>query len=441
MNSIKLSENPITEYYIADEVKELNPIFFKGTAKTIRKIIEIKNIPETEYIYATISNNGWKACDVKCKKGKLLLTKSWCDANIIAMKENPVIENNNWEILPDLLYLENRYKFRDIRGNIIELEVRGERDRHKIFFKVSDISKGFELPNLNTVLLNKDKGYERDIHYKTFANQLDKKISLYLTYKGLLKVMFSNKNKNADKIQDWAEKNLFTIQFGDTEEKEVLAAELLDVNVKAIRQVFRSSSMSFPCIYLFELGKVKDLRDTFDISESVSNDLTVYKYGTTKDMNKRISQHQNDYGKLKNVNLKLKLFTYIDPKYNFEAETDLSDMFKGLNIKLDVNHRNELIAPTDIQYKIIESQYNMIHSKYSGCVKDIQEQLNTLRNQYKIDMMEKDSKIKEVEMQKEKAEIELKTQKELHARDLQIQQLMIQYKDLMIENLKAKCSN
>jgi hypothetical protein len=83
----------------------------------------------------------------------------------------------------------------------------------------------------------------------------------------------------------------------------------------------------------------------------------------------------------------------------------------------------------------------MIHSKYSGCVKDIQEQLNTLRNQYKIDMMEKDSKIKEVEMQKEKAEIELKTQKELHARDLQIQQLMIQYKDLMIENLKAKCSN
>jgi hypothetical protein len=48
--------------------------------------------------------------------------------------------------------------------------------------------------------------------------------------------------------------------------KKLLAAKLLKLNIKAISDVFGSSSTSFLCVYLLSLGKVKTLRNTFNIS-------------------------------------------------------------------------------------------------------------------------------------------------------------------------------
>ena len=51
--SIRLSNILDNEYYLADELKILAPKYFIGTSKTVRKIIEKKQIPETQYIFAT----------------------------------------------------------------------------------------------------------------------------------------------------------------------------------------------------------------------------------------------------------------------------------------------------------------------------------------------------------------------------------------------------
>ena len=100
LSVITITERPNMLYYLADELKSINPIYFAGTSKTIRKIIERKNIPNTEYIYATIFKKQWRICDTSCKKGKLLLNKNWSDINIqlnknIVNDEKDIdIENN-----------------------------------------------------------------------------------------------------------------------------------------------------------------------------------------------------------------------------------------------------------------------------------------------------------------------------------------------------------
>jgi len=459
--SIRLSNILDNEYYLADELKILAPKYFIGTSKTVRKIIEKKQIPDNQYVYATTLKKNWKICDTNCKKAKLLLNKNWVinnnelkteienfkSDNIVKnssdnKEKEKIYKNGDYEIAPSILYLNDDEKFRDENGNIIEIETRGTNDRNNIYFKVTDISNGFNLSNLNTVLLHnyEENGYKRDVHYKTFnipltTNQSEyNKTYMYLTYKGILRVLFCSKNKNVDKFQDWAEKKLFTIQFGKEEEKEELSSELLKVNVRAIRDVFKSSSSNFPCIYLFELGRVCDIRTTFNISNEIDGNLMVYKYGTTKDMKTRIYKNQNDYGKYENVNMKLKLFSYIDPKYNYEAEDELNNMFKGLNMKLDIDGRNEIVAFSDSHYKIIENQYIMIFNKYSGCVKEIQNKLDNLKNEYEKDLLKKDLDIEKI-----------KNERDLYIKDIQIKNLQIEkmnifveQKDLIIENLKLK---
>ena len=417
LSVITLTEKPNMLYYLADELKKLNPLYFAGTSKTIRKIIERKNIPNTEYIYGTTFKKQWKICDTSCKKGKLLLNKNWCDLNIqlnnntIDNKKDIDVEDKieDYEIdiipqeqileAPSILTLEEHEKFRDSDGKIIEIETRGEKNEDKIYFKVKDVSLGFNLPNLNSVLLHTDKGFERNTDYVTFNRSLtneqrdNKKPSLYLTYNGFLRVLFVSRNQNAKQFRKWAEKILFTCQFGSKENKEELASELLNINVRSIRDVFKSSVNSFPCIYLFELGKVSQLRDTFNISNDVDDNMMVYKYGMTENMKDRILSHINDYGKMKNVNMNLKLFSYIDIKYKVNAEQDLRLFFNSINIKLELDgtgeggNRNELIVINDKMYKMVEKHFKTVSNEYLGATKEIQEKMEKMKNEHEMEKM------------------------------------------------------
>ena len=458
LSIITLTEKPNVLYYLADELKKLSPDYFVGTSKTIRKIIERKNIPNTEYTYATTFKKQWRICDTSCKKGKLLLNKNWCELNIqlnqkitndkkeIDIEDNIEDDNDNEEInvisqeqileAPSILILEDHEKFRDYDGKIIEIETRGEKIQDKIYFKVKDVSIGFDLPNLNKVLLNTDRGYERNIDYITFNRSFtnderdNKKPSLYLTYNGLLRVLYVSRNKNTKQFRKWAEEKLFTIQFGSKENKEELASELINVNVRTIRDVFKSSVNSFPCIYLFELGKVSQLRDTFNISNNIDDNMTIYKYGMTENMKDRILSHINDYGKIKNVNMNLKLFSYIDVKYKVNAEQDLRLFFNSINIKLELDgtgeagNRNELIVINEKMYKMVEKHFKTVSNEYLGATKEIQEKMEKMKNEH--------------EMEKMKLQYEKDNYRNMYEYGLKEQENKDMIYKLQIENLKLQ---
>ena len=106
--------------------------------------------------------------------------------------------------------LDDSEKFKDVDGNITEIETRGTKERKNIYFKLTDVSKVFDMKNLRSSLCHKDRGYVRNIHYKTFRITKNNTYikSLYLTYYGFLRVInCSRKSKifvqNINIITKW----------------------------------------------------------------------------------------------------------------------------------------------------------------------------------------------------------------------------------------------
>ena len=453
------------QYFLAEDLKIFNPDFFSGTSKGIRKIIERKSIPESEIVFANELKNEWNICTSASKKAKLFISKPWTDNNffkrntkeIIPKKdvqkiidEDSLVSEQNEideeiiEEAPNIIDLDNEEKFKDSNGNIIEIETRGERDRKNIFFKVKDISIGFEMPSLAKNLTDKNTSFENNLHYKFFSIRKKShtmgvytiKKAIYLTYKGLIRVLFVSRNKNAESFQDWAEDKLFTIQMGSDDKKEELGCEIMSLDVKSYRAVFKSHATDFPCIYLLRLGSVKDLRSTFNIDQSVSDNLIVYKYGKSDNMERRMSEHGRDYGKMKNVRLEMTIYHVIDTKYLFDAETDLRQFFKNFRKSIEVDGRSELVALDDDGFKQTKNLYRMIGSDYAGATFGLQKKITRLEMEIKeiqhgheIELMKKDMEIQKGVMIIQQKDLEIeKKNLELEKRDL-----MIQIRDMQLD--------
>jgi hypothetical protein len=160
------------------------------------------------------------------------------------------LDQSEIENAPPILELEDEEKFHDTDGNILEIETRGERDVDKIFFRVRDVMKRFDMPNLKDALIRKERdGYEKGLHFKTFNTAVNdrrdksfksfkREKSLFLTYTGLLRVLFVSRNKNAETFTIWATQKLFTMQMGSKEAKEILGTEVLNIKIENYRAVF-----------------------------------------------------------------------------------------------------------------------------------------------------------------------------------------------------------
>lgn len=218
------------QYYNASELQKYNPIFFHGCARTVRKIIQLKEISEEQYVYANCSiKRGWELSKNQNNpppKANLLLSKDWVNDNIPIM-ENEImddkktksikknISNNDYLKAPEILVLSDHEKFRDDNGNVIDIEIRGEKTHNKIYFKVIDVSKYLVMPNLVHTLSHKDGNYIRDVHYKTFfvpRNTHGFIKLLFLTLKGLNRVFSVSRSfstiKNEMIISNWVSKVL-----------------------------------------------------------------------------------------------------------------------------------------------------------------------------------------------------------------------------------------
>jgi hypothetical protein len=394
MQSFRISANSKLFYNIKD-MFEHKPTFFYGCTVKKRGIIQRKNIPPTEYVYANFfaKTKEWNLSDESCKKAQLLITKDWVDAHFVEPVKTD--ETDMCEDAPPMLTLDDSEKFKDEHGQPLDIEVRGERHPQKIFFKVQDVMVAFNLPRLNTVLSsNTENNYERGYHYKCFIRvqhtnsvlytnksddpnkNMDK--TLFLTYKGMLKVLFSSRGGNAEKFQDWAQDKLFTVQMGTTDQKEILGTEILNIKLDNYRAVFTKYSQSFSCIYLLSLGKVSALRQTFGIHSDVDGSLMVYKFGFTSDLKRRLAEHQRDYGLLPNVALDLEIFNYIDLKYTSEAEGDIRDIFDSFSKSIHVDGRNELVALTPKEFDRVKKEYTRTGREFAGASQVLQEEINKL---------------------------------------------------------------
>jgi hypothetical protein len=464
-------------YYASKEMLAYNPEFYYGCKAKPRTIIQRKKIPEREYLYATLRTNEWKMSNEKCRKAQLLISKDWVEKYYFKPEPATPIENEddekgdpqiipekvenkevveNIEKAPPILHLKEEEKFRDSDGNVLEIETRGERHEDKIYFKAKDVSVAFDLPSLNKNIIDKERGSERNVDYKTFIRPHSKesnkkcesrhkkcKTTLYLTYEGLLRVLFVSRNKNASTFRKWATNKLFTIQMGSNEEKIKLGTDILNISVKTYKAVFDTYASKFPCIYLLSLGTVKDLRETFGLDGTVPDESNVYKFGFTDDLERRLGEHQTKYGKMKNVHINLACFHIVDVKYTSEAESEIRDFFNVFSKSLDIKGYNELVAFTSREYKQITRQYKSIGEQYTGNTAGFKKEISDLNNKIKDlhDEM-KDQNNKFILDKKDLSHvIELKDRDmEAKDRDMEanrrIYELEIMHRDMQIKLLK-----
>ena len=336
------------------------------------------------------------------------------------------------ENAPPLLHLDDSEKFHDADGNVIEIETRGERDRKKIYFKVKDVSVGFGMPSLSKNILRHryvdvENGYEYGLHYKAFkrvpsGESNKQEMTLYLTYKGLLRVLFVSRNKHVDKFQDWAEEKLFTIQMGTRDQKVKLGAEVLNTSPRTLKAIFDKHASTFPSIYLMSLGKVRELRETFGIPANKPDDSTVYKFGFTEDLARRVIELESEYSKLPGVTMTIGTFHIIDTKYTSEAENEVREMCAAFEVRIKKTTQgfNELIILDDKQFANIKKLYRRIGDEFAGATLGLQKQIKEYEN----------------ELMRLKLEIEYKDN--LHKKDIELKDKVIELKDTVIENWKLK---
>jgi hypothetical protein len=282
----------------------------------------------------------------------------------------------------------------------------------------------------------KNTDYEENIHYiyfnilkvDTVHNNINKKYErkIYLTYKGSIRVLFVSRSKNVDKIQDWVCEILFTHQFGTLEQKHELISTSLGVKIGSIREVFDKEASTIPCIYFISLGTVKNLRESFDFNDTDDDPIKykdnniVYKFGFAKKLTKRLSEHENNYGKINGVDLRLSLYQYIDPQYICEAERSVRGYFESINKRALTKIGKEFVILDNKSYEKVKEQYEMIGKKYMGHSSELITKIKDLENNMKQLKLECELEKQQLITENQKLENELKiTMQELRIKDLE----------------------
>jgi len=381
-----IDSSKIKMYYNNTDLFNYDQIFYYGCKTKPKTIVTKKKIPESEYFYANLKKGDWNLTSSECKKSQLLISKEWVDkyyfkiderkeptiipkpvnivfeetieleeSNVTILEQEPINEENvveeltiNQEILeaPKLLLLDDSEKFKDADGNIIEIETRGTRDKKNIYFKVSDVSKGFDMKYLDDALLTKFRGYERNIHYKTFLVKTNNNAfikSLYLTYYGFLRVInCSRKSKifvqNINIITKWLDYLINNKYFDNY--------IISNVNQDLSGVIYICSSPLIDCIKIgYWTGSISGLKSRYKMVYGKDVILNCKNVENVRDKEKEIHSvfkqfnisgelFQKDKLHLYNDYLNNNIVEYLDRNFKEdcdELDEDLDDEFESNN--------------------------------------------------------------------------------------------------------------
>ena len=161
-------------YINSSELYEKAPIYCKGS-RTSRVLINNKDIDEDNYIFAKQSKNTigkWIKTDGsspkfdkvffkedfvnKIKEIRKLITKRNSE------DEEEEDEDDEIQEVPPIIDLEDNEKFKDSDGNVLEIETVGvKREPNKVYFKVEDVSREFNMLNIQNNMSKQHTSYKK----------------------------------------------------------------------------------------------------------------------------------------------------------------------------------------------------------------------------------------------------------------------------------------
>jgi prophage antirepressor-like protein len=415
-------------YYYSINVFELAPTWFRkckvsGTWRQ-RQVINQKlaKVGSYHFFRQDAKTKQWTPSDGTSNKvDKLFLTKEYLlKIPEIIGDETPIVDASGIELAPDVLQLEEREMFKDTAGNIVEVEVRGERDRKKCFFRVEDVARAFELPEFDHTL-RRDRGYQEDLHYKYFMvkkgvndpfcvnNNSGMQKGLFLTWSGLLKVIYSSRAGTAERYREWADEILFVAQMGTHIDRSMLA-DRIHYNV-----------FTWSGLYLIKIAPVSGVRHKVAFADHIGDDACIYKFGRGEDIAKRFVAHVNDpvYADLGHE-LQIVHACFIPEVFLVEAERLLRERVYP---SYGQQHRGklELITLNNNQLNEVKKIYQELHANYTGQMSDKSEYINNLHRDIWSLQVEKAEAEANLQVEKAKAEANLQVEKAKAEANLQVE--------------------
>lgn len=283
-----------------------------------------------------------------------------------------LISKHHARNVPGILKLNDTEKIHDDEGRIYEIETRGDRDAI-MYFKASDIKAMLEIDDINDILQDKHFSFIYSKDYEIFNNSKHTKYDtpvLYLTYAGLVRLLFVRKHPIAKKFQRWATETLFTASLGTPEAKKELAGKLLGVELCDIKAFLATDTDIMPVIYLFVIGRIGDLRKEMKIDTAGTFDDTglVAKFGYTTNLRDRAADHYRTYGKIPGTRVYLRCYTRIEPAHLSKAESALREYFKRCECLITDNKTHKELVVLDEKFveRKIKTVYKDIGKLYEG---------------------------------------------------------------------------
>jgi hypothetical protein len=297
---------------------------------------------------------------------------------------------------------------RDLDGNIMEIEVRGERHQRKCFFRLNDISKIFGHKTAAGSQMYRDtRSFNACEDYCKFMVTEKNLQEIFLTYCGLLRFIFTSRTSNARKYVEWAMEILFTAQMGTEEQREQLAANTTGIPVDIVRQFSGKVYIGgMPGIYLFRIGSVGELKDPWNLPSDLPDNYVICKYGRTNTLYRRSGEHRREFKKLcgkrkknkeetvaiddtdnlikdleelsmsKGVKcISLLYYAHIDPRYTVEAERRIKAALKDKRINFQ--NKKELVALSEVELYKTELLFVDIRREFAGGLQEIEEELRS----------------------------------------------------------------
>jgi len=386
MNNLEFNNE---RYYYASEVIENHHCLFSKLNKktSIRQILKTHQIKKENYVFVKKISNNLLLSSEKNTKAILLLKQDYV---------NELLKNKTIATFKDfpILKLEENQKFKDCIGNSYDIMTRGERSVQNILFNCKDISKAFQIENLtNYIKHNKRTAYKENNDFMYIKDE-ENKLSLYLTYFGVVRAIFNSHSSRAKDFQHWAIEKIFTYQMGSPEEKEEMASSLIGVPLKTMKYCLSRCYSTISCIYLCEIGNVAELRNIMQLDESLDNELKIFKYGLTKDLNERMYRHQLNFNKNGIHDIALYCYSIIDPIFLFEAETFIKKQFVKLcdAIKIKYQNQTEIIGikweKNKKKNQKVDECFQIINQKFGGKLRDVVERQQKQNDKNQIETLE-----------------------------------------------------
>ena len=374
-----------------------NAPIYSRSCRSGKELIRKKKIDD--YLYFRFVGCEWINTDGKSRKYDKVFVNKTVIENIKELNGDDVTDDNGIEMAPDIIELEDHEKFQDTDGNILDIETRGEKNVNGIYFKVKDVEKAFDMKRLQDVILDKKTNYFKDRHYIFFNcnhtnSSGNKQIkTLFITYKGLLKLLHTTRSCKTDNFIDWAANVLFTVQLGTVEDtKKIYEDKKLKCGISSDdMEPFYDITNKICCIYLLFFGKVKDLRTSFKLNDDYNDDDNICKYGYTNNLKKRIKEHKKDYSSIGINDINVYYYIELDNSQLNDAEIYFRKQLKTFEHNNDIYDiddklRKELIIVNDKILRNLRIIYNEIHFKYGNEFSKTIEEQNILNSKIETEL-------------------------------------------------------